>query len=254
MNRIVFCPEVRRRFVAAAMTRRISATLLSTPLIRMNLAWVISAMTRASVVFPVPGDPDKITDGKRSASIARRSNFPGPRICSWPTNSRSDRGRIRVASGAASFTAATPTFVASKGSTSFSSNRSCTEEKYDGSGDYAPWSGDWGQSPQPKNRNFTRQTPYYVTDEFSRRDEYPAATICRAGVDGGVGNCCCRFLSNCSVSLVVRCDCIRAAGNSALFLAELNIDISSGAGSFCCTIFGSAIQPAYNWLLISAIG
>src|SRR5207245_1275831 len=65
-------------------------------------------------------------------------------------------------------------------------------------------------------------------DEFSRRDEYPAATICRSGVDGGVGNCCCRFLSNCSVSLVVRCDCIRAAGNSALFLAELNIDISAG--------------------------
>src|SRR5260370_41814351 len=73
-----------------------------------------------------------------------------------------------------------------------------------------------------------KQTPYYVTDEFSRRDEYPAATICRSGVDGGVGNCCCRFLSNCSVSLVVLCDCICAAGNSALFLAELNIDISAG--------------------------
>jgi hypothetical protein len=33
-----------------------------------------------------------------------------------------------------------------------------------------------------------KQTPYYVTDEVSRRDEYPAATICRSGVDGGVWN------------------------------------------------------------------
>src|SRR5439155_23986430 len=189
MNKMVFCPEVQVRLVAPAITRRISATLLSTPLNRTNFACVMSAMMWARVVFPVPGGPDKITDGKRSASIARRSNFPGPRICSWPTNSSSDRGRIRVASGAALLTAATPTFVASKGSTSSSSNRSCTEEKYDGSGDYAPWSGesepDWqSQSPLPKNRNFMKQTPYYVTDEFSRRDEYPAATICRSGVDG----------------------------------------------------------------------
>src|SRR6266446_7850680 len=82
--------------------------------------------------------------------------------------------------------------------------------------------------PLPKNRNFMKQTPYYVTDEFSRRDEYPAATICRSGVDGGVGNCCCRFLSNCSVSLVVRCDCIRAANNPALLLAKPRVDISAG--------------------------
>src|SRR6266446_7822985 len=202
MNKMVFCPEVRVRLVAPAITRRISATLLSTPLSRTNLACVISAMIWASVVFPVPGGPDKITDGKRSASIARRSNFPGPRICSWPTNSSSDRGRIRVASGAASLTAATPTVVASKGSTSFSSNRSCTEEKYDGSGDYASWSGDWGQSSPPKNRNFTRQTPYYVTDEFSRRDEYTAATVSRSGLDGGAGNWRCRFFSNRGIAVV----------------------------------------------------
>src|SRR5213083_2290151 len=97
MNRIVFCVDVRRRLVAAAMTRRISATLLSTPLIRMNFACVISAMTRASVVFPLPGGPEKITDGKRSASIARRNSLPGARMCSWPTSSSSERGRMRVA-------------------------------------------------------------------------------------------------------------------------------------------------------------
>jgi hypothetical protein len=110
---------VRRRFAAAAMTRRISATLLSTPLIRMNLACVISAITRASVVLPLPGGPEKITDGRRSASIARRSNLPRARICSCPTNSSSERGRMRVASGAALFAASM---------SPFSSNRSCTRE------------------------------------------------------------------------------------------------------------------------------
>src|SRR4029453_13606590 len=121
MNKIVFCPAVRRRFVAAAMTRRISATLLSTPLIRINLAWVISEMMRARVVFPLPGGPEKITDGKRSASIARRNSFPGPRMCSWPTNSSSKRGRIRVASGAA-----LSILVAASGSSL--ANRSCTSK------------------------------------------------------------------------------------------------------------------------------
>lgn len=119
MNRIVLCPDVRRRFAAAAMTRRISATLLSTPLIRMNLACVISAITRASVVLPLPGGPEKITDGRRSASIARRNNLPGARICSCPTNSSSECGRMRVASGAALFAAS---------ASSFSSNRSRTRE------------------------------------------------------------------------------------------------------------------------------
>ena len=121
MNRIVFCPEVRRRLVAAAIARRISATLLSTPLRRINFECVISAMTWARVVLPVPGGPEKITEGKRSASMARRRSLPGARICSWPTNSSSERGRIRVASGAA--------LVALAGSTSSSSlKRSCTRE------------------------------------------------------------------------------------------------------------------------------
>src|SRR5579884_3252556 len=40
-----------------AITRRISATLLSTPLMRMKRAWVICAMMRARVVLPLPGGP-----------------------------------------------------------------------------------------------------------------------------------------------------------------------------------------------------
>jgi len=79
----------------------------------------ISAMTRASVVFPLPGGPEKITDGKRSASMARRKSLPGPRMCSWPTNSSSERGRMRVASGAALSAAST---------SSACSNKSCTQE------------------------------------------------------------------------------------------------------------------------------
>src|SRR5213082_4321606 len=79
-----------------------------------------------------------------------------------------------------------------------------------------------------KSRNFARQTPYYLTDEFSRRDEFFSATICRPGFDGGAGNCCCRFFSNRSVSLVVRRDRIRVARDRALFLAEPRIDISLG--------------------------
>src|ERR1700756_3262106 len=39
-------------------------------------------------------------DVNRSDSIARRSSLPNPRICCCPTNSSSERGRIRVASGA----------------------------------------------------------------------------------------------------------------------------------------------------------
>jgi len=35
--------------------------------------------------------------------------------------------------------------------------------------------------------------PDYLTDEFSRHDEYTAATVSRAGLDGGAGNWRCRF-------------------------------------------------------------
>src|SRR5437016_10876802 len=60
------------------MTLRISATLLSTPLIRMNFACVTSAMIRANVVLPVPGGPEKITEGNRSASMARATVCQAP--------------------------------------------------------------------------------------------------------------------------------------------------------------------------------
>ena len=82
-----------------ASTRRMSATLDSTPLSRSNLLLVWRAMICASDVLPVPGGPKKISDWMRSASMARRSNWPGPRMCVWPTNSLRLRGRMRAASG-----------------------------------------------------------------------------------------------------------------------------------------------------------
>jgi alanyl-tRNA synthetase len=76
-----------------------SATLDSTPLKRSNLLLVCRAMICASDVLPVPGGPKKISDWMRSASMARRSNCPGARMCVCPANSSRLRGRIRAASG-----------------------------------------------------------------------------------------------------------------------------------------------------------
>ena len=58
-----------RRWAACATTRRISATLLSTALRRSKRAAVAPAITWASVVLPVPGGPNKITEEILSASI-----------------------------------------------------------------------------------------------------------------------------------------------------------------------------------------
>ena len=99
MNRIVAVPVFSSRLAAADSTRRMSATLDSTPLKRSNLLLVWRAMICASDVLPVPGGPKKISDWMRSASMARRSNCPGARMCVWPANSSSVRGRIRAASG-----------------------------------------------------------------------------------------------------------------------------------------------------------
>ena len=57
MNSSVDCPVFSRRLAAAESTRRMSATLDSTPLNRSNRLRVWLAMTCASDVFPVPGGP-----------------------------------------------------------------------------------------------------------------------------------------------------------------------------------------------------
>jgi TrmH family RNA methyltransferase len=45
---------------------------------------VVRAMICASVVFPVPGGPQRMMEVISSRSIWRRSGLPGPRMCSWP--------------------------------------------------------------------------------------------------------------------------------------------------------------------------
>ena len=58
------------------------------------------ALSKASVVLPVPGGPhNKIEENSRSDSIARRKSRPGPTRSSCPTYSSSERARIRAASG-----------------------------------------------------------------------------------------------------------------------------------------------------------
>ncbi len=61
---------------------------------------VALAMMRARVVLPAPGGPQKISDGTRSAAIARRRKPPSPTTSRCPTTSSSVRGRIRSAKGA----------------------------------------------------------------------------------------------------------------------------------------------------------
>src|SRR5512145_1669831 len=57
-------------------------------------------MIRARVVFPEPGGPQKMRDGKGRAASTDERNFPSPRISSCPTNPARVVGRILSASGA----------------------------------------------------------------------------------------------------------------------------------------------------------
>src|SRR6266704_5267318 len=81
------------------MTSLISLIPASTALKETNSELVRRAMTRASVVLPQPGGPQKSIEPMLSASICMRSGLPGPRSFSWPMNSSSVRGRMRSASG-----------------------------------------------------------------------------------------------------------------------------------------------------------
>ena len=96
---IVRLPVMRRRCSAVAMTSFTSLMPDSTALKATNSAFVRSAISRASVVLPVPGGPHRMIDCSRSRSIISRSGRPGVTRSSWPTISSSDRGRIRSASG-----------------------------------------------------------------------------------------------------------------------------------------------------------
>ena len=70
------CSESRR--LARSATSRMSFTPAVTAESGSNARLVAPAMSRASVVLPVPGGPYRITDDSRSVSIRLRSGALGP--------------------------------------------------------------------------------------------------------------------------------------------------------------------------------
>ena len=72
-----------------------------------NLAPLGRARSRASVVLPVPGPPQRISEGSGPPpSTSFRTSRPAATRWAWPTNSSRVRGRIRSASGASAAGAA----------------------------------------------------------------------------------------------------------------------------------------------------
>ena len=63
---------------------------------RLLLCW---AIILASVVLPVPGGPQNISEGKKPLSICCRKAPYAPTKCSCPTYCASVVGRIRSANG-----------------------------------------------------------------------------------------------------------------------------------------------------------
>ena len=99
-NRIVPRPCSPSRWRARSMTSRTSLTPAVTALSCSNARLVLPATARASVVFPVPGGPQKMALVSRSCSTRRRSGLPDPTKWVWPTTSSRFFGRSRAASGA----------------------------------------------------------------------------------------------------------------------------------------------------------
>jgi hypothetical protein len=86
------------RSCAAAITSLISLMPASTALNGTKCAWVISAITRASVSCRARWSPED--DRLEKVAFDRfAQRLPGARMASWPTTSSSVRGRMRSASG-----------------------------------------------------------------------------------------------------------------------------------------------------------
>ena len=98
-KRIVRWSRSPSRARARSMISRTSLTDADTAESCSKARLVVAATTWASVVFPVPGGPQKMAEESRSASTSARSGRPGPTSSSWPTISSSVRGRRRAASG-----------------------------------------------------------------------------------------------------------------------------------------------------------
>ena len=84
---------------ARATASRMSLMPACTAESAMNSASQAAAISRASVVLPVPGGPHRIIECRARAAMASYSGLPGASSCRWPTYSSSTRGRMRSASG-----------------------------------------------------------------------------------------------------------------------------------------------------------
>ena len=91
----------RRRSSASRRISRTRCTPSVTALNVTNSRSVCCAMTRARVVLPEPGGPQRMTLPTSPRRIASPRACPGASRCGWPTTSSSVRGRSRAASGAA---------------------------------------------------------------------------------------------------------------------------------------------------------
>lgn len=94
----VWRPSMRRRR-AVSKTFFKSATPEKIADICSNASPASPDSSRATVVLPVPGGPQKIIEPSEPLSIMRRSAPSSPVRCGWPVTSASDFGRRRSASG-----------------------------------------------------------------------------------------------------------------------------------------------------------
>lgn len=92
------CPASRFA-LAASKTLRKSATPEKIADICSNCRPTRSAMSRAMVVLPVPGGPQRIIDANRPSATMRPMGPSGPTMWSCPITSSSVEGRNRSASG-----------------------------------------------------------------------------------------------------------------------------------------------------------
>ncbi len=99
-KKIVSRPS-RRRSSASRRISRTRCTPSVTALKVTNSRSVCRAMTRARVVFPEPGGPQRMTLPTSPRRIASPSARPGASRCAWPTTSSMVRGLRRAASGSA---------------------------------------------------------------------------------------------------------------------------------------------------------
>ncbi len=100
MKTTVRRPSRSLRSSAARSASRTSFTPARTALIASKWAFVRRRITKARVVLPEPGGPQRMSERSWSCSMARRRGRPGPSTSSCPRISSRVRGRTRSASGA----------------------------------------------------------------------------------------------------------------------------------------------------------